>query len=221
MPIDYLSKRKNAEKSAFDMASGRNIGDELTRSKANITSRTGDFLGGLSGTIKGVGGVGATTIADKIGVKNAALNANLAKRKYAGTRSKYEVIFNNAYDLATQYNMDAASATAYARQIAEQSRQQGVAAGEAQKGRDFKLKMDALAGKYADQGVALQDQYAPDSDNTGALLRILLGTGVGLGSSYFLTKNLYGNSGYASAPQYRPDPTYPSYPKQTLGTDIG
>lgn len=220
MPIDYLSQKKKGEADLEGLLRGRNVDDEISRTMTNIKSRRSGFLDPLSGTISDLAGTGRTSIPSKAGRLNTKTQGVLAKQKFDTKRKMYDTIFQSSFNAAQQAGLDSRSATDFARKVADQKTQMEFAAGEADKGREYRLKLDSISDEFADKGISLQDQYQPSFDYGSALSRVLLGTGASLGTSYFLTKNLLNqNSNPAQSPFTSTGSRYdlPIGPEQDLG----
>ncbi len=186
MPIDFLGKRNQAEDATKQLLEGRNLGTDI----AGITANRNNFLSRIGGQISGQTGL-APSYSQKVPALDRKLQGLAAKAKYSGTRQKYDSLFQNALQRAQEAGYDINSATAYARKVADQTAGMSFQAGEAQKGRDFSRKMNTVKNQYQDMGAQLEDQYnQPDNDYSGALARVLMGTGVSLGTNYLMTKNL-------------------------------
>ena len=99
------------------------------------------------------------------------------------------------FSRAQESGLDLQSATDYARKIAEQNAQQQFQASEAQKGREFQRSMNAKKNLYGDMNAGLENEFGGGNDYGGALARVLLGTGVSLGTNYLMTKNLMNKQG--------------------------
>ena len=207
MPIDYLKQRQATEAKVSGLISGINPQDELMRKYSNITANRSKYIGAAQPAIQGLtSAYGIPGSRSSIPAKSVAMDkqtkANLMSQKFATTRTRQNMIFENAMALAQEYGMDLKSAEAYAREIVAQQSQQEFQAGENDKDRAAKAKRSEMASEYTQKGLDLEGQYQPDSDYAGAVLRVLTGTGTALGTSYFLNKR-YSNNQTAS-PQTAP-----------------
>ena len=208
MPIDYLERRKSAEQGLSGLVQGRDVEDELSRIQKNIQGSRQNFLERAGNLIRSKGGSGIDV--GRIGELDDRTKAILARKRRELQLGKLQSVFNNAYNLAVQAGMDEQSAVDYARQTTAQKESQEFGAGEAEKGRGFKRKLDTLATQYGIDQMGLLDEFTDSADLGPTLLAAILGTGTNVGiNRYFSNKRGGGGggggaSGGAGASSYRP-----------------
>ena len=101
---------------------------------------------------------------------------------------KYNLIFNNVYQMAIDAGYDQDQAENYASRIAEQNREFEFKGGEAEEERVSARRMNELANVYSQRGIALEKEFEPQFDYENALLRGLIGTGTALGTGAILRR---------------------------------
>ena len=186
MPIDYLAAKKASDNELSNLVSGRNINDELTRTRQSIGSLRGRFLKRTNELISGISPLGRSSVMSRLPEVDVKTQQMLSRQKLALKRQKWNAIFNNAFDMAEQAGLDKNSAEQYAKQLADQLNEQEYLAAENNKDRGQKMKMNTLRNEYADRGIALENEYSQSSGMGPALTRILLNSGTNIGLSYLL-----------------------------------
>lgn len=115
--------------------------------------------------------------------------SGLAKSEMNLNKNRQENLFNYYMNLATDRGASLQDAKNYAYQMSQQRQEQEFQAGESAKDRALKDKLGDMGTEYSNKGLALYDQYQPQQDVAGALMRMLIGTGVTVGTtSYFQNK---------------------------------
>ena len=182
MPIDYVGRRNQAQEALARLVAGRNIGDEISQIRGNVGKQRSDF----SSAISGVTPTFSRDLALKVPLIDARTNALIAQKNRGLQTEKYQTVFNNALDSYVAAGHDVQSASAFARQIADQQTQQAFLSGEAEKARLHQQTLADLRSQYAQKGVDLENQYRPQFDYGAALTRVLLGTGTAIGTGAYL-----------------------------------
>jgi hypothetical protein len=115
--------------------------------------------------------------------------SGLARSEMDLNRKRQENLFIYYMNLATDRGASLQDAKNYAYQMSQQRQEQEFQAGESAKDRALKDRLGNMATEYSNKGIALYDQYQPQQDVAGALMRMLIGTGVTVGTtSYFQNK---------------------------------
>ena len=191
MPIDFLSARNNANTRVSDLVRGYSHGDEISKTMANIGSARDSFLSST--------GLDPRAFISKIPALQRKTEGLAARSKIDSTRNKFNLIYQNVVDKATQAGMDRQSAEAYARKVAELNTSQEFQAGEAEKSRTHSRDINEMLDKYGAATAGMESSYKPPIDYTSALLRVLLGTGTAAVTSNVLNNRLKKNTSLPSS----------------------
>lgn len=183
MPIDYLGRKRQLEGDVNSLLA-KQYADVPDQSKKILESVRGARSGFLGQT-----GLNPTAIAMQSPRMERKLEGDVADIGFNRQGSLLESKFNYYFNLAQEAGLDVQQAKAYARQKAALDRQQQFTAGQSALDRASQERMMKTKESFVDQGVQLQDQYKQEYDPAGALIRILAGTGVGIGTAYALNKN--------------------------------
>jgi hypothetical protein len=203
MAIDYKALKTQKQEELKGLLSQP---VDMSGIEKSVSDSRGDFLSkaGLSGS----SALGEATQMPSLERKTAS---NIARTGYDANRQRQDQMFTELMNMATDSGMNLTEAKNYAYKVMAQQQEQGWQAGENQKNRDLKQKIANLGDQYADQGIALSDQYQPSYDPTGAVLRMLLGTGTMVGMSQYYQNKL--NQQQPVQTQMKtPVYTQPSYP---------
>lgn len=206
--IDQLAEQQAQQKALTDLVSGRNVTDELAKTRANVNRSRASVLGSLSDKINAVSPEG-NSLMSRVGTElDPQTQRALDVQKLDMTRKKQTAIFNTAYDKAVSAGYNVQQAKAYARQIADQQTQFQAEAGIAEQGRQSKRNINDINNEAARSGVALTQQYANNNQNnmyTAAALRLLLGSGTAIATNKYLYNKFPSTTG-AETGNFTPSP---------------
>lgn len=195
---DFLGEKENNEKYLSDILAsrGQGINSELTGTRGRIESGRDQALGGgLSDLLSNVSSTYGTPsgAADTSAIRRrlgAASNLNLAKTGRDLRVQSAGLGLDQANALAGNARNERLASEDFATNSMNQHNSQ-LAQEEALRLKIEQMRKQADMGdRFADQGVSLQNQYAPQDDYQSALMRILVGLPVQLGTSYMLNKSL-------------------------------
>lgn len=182
MAIDRLAKRQEEERKLTQFIGDRPIEDELANIRTGVKATRAGLLPQLEAQAPGVQ-VGRA-FQSEVPQLERQVGSQVDRLRREQELQKFNLIFNNAFELATQYGMDVREAEQYANRIAEQQQEQEFIGGESEKEREDKREQNRLANIYSQKGLDLEQEYAPQSDYNGALMRALIGTGTALATGY-------------------------------------
>lgn len=195
MPIDYLSETKKKEQEVKDLLASQagEITSQAGQTRENVIAGRKPVLDRLTSYASGVdpsfGSAVNAGLSERLPGVNRKLDSSLARQQLTQERTRQNLLYQNLYDLAKSYGLDSLKADEFARQYLINQKSNEFAASEAEKNRQQQLRQADLADKYADIGIG-QANASQSSDSTGALLRVLLGTGTAIGTGYALNKSL-------------------------------
>lgn len=181
MAIDYdaikKAKEEELKKQLDTPISMKPIEEAVAKSREDFLGRTG-----ISGAALGE--------ATQMPTLQRKTESQIAQKGYDINRQRREQTFNELMNLAIDRGQSLSQAKEFAYNVMSQQQEQDWKAGESAKDRALNQRLTDMGGRYSEQGIALADQYQPDYDPTGAIMRMLLGTGMLVGTSSYLNKGL-------------------------------
>ena len=199
---DYLGQKKKGELDVKTLLSGRQAGimGQLATTKSGIEGSRAQALGpGLQSFIGGATqGAGLEAGPTDTSMIRRKLGANLGVQQAKQGRSMNAERLNQVYEQALNQALDAGynktAAENYARQYMNQVINQQNQAWTTNFNIENANKRADMGDNFAKQGVALQDQFQPQDDYQSALIRVLTGLPVQIGSAYLLSKGMGSNT---------------------------
>lgn len=193
MPIDYLSEAKLKEKEVKDLLGEQSgvIGSQLDKTRTNIIAGRKPVIDRLTsyGNNLGISGAIQGGLQERMPGINRKIDSTLARQKLTQDRARQDLIYQNLTQLAESYGLDKQKADQFARQYLSNQKSNEFQSEEAEKDRQLKERQANMADQYAQIGAG-QLNASSDQDYTGALLRVLLGTGAAIGTGYAMNKSL-------------------------------
>lgn len=194
MPDELLKTRKTTDDYLSNLAVQNPQNVQQTRT--NLEGLRSNFLSGaLEPQIGGMSGA-AAAYGQANTTLGRSLDSSLAARTRADQTGGIDKIFQTALRRAEEAGLNYQDAQQYAREEALKVNQRGFDAEQADLNRQSSTRKQDVADRYAKQGIALQNQYAPGTDFQSVLARALGGLGGSVGTGLLLRKY-----GQGSAPQ--------------------
>src|SRR3990167_3708861 len=142
MAIDRLSKRQEEEKKLTELIEKRPIGDELSKIAENVATTRYGLTQELQSKVPGIDV--SRAVRERTPFLTDKAEAQISQLKLKRETEKYNLIFNNVYQMAIDAGYDQDQAENYASRIAEQNREFEFKGGEAEEERVSARRMNEL-----------------------------------------------------------------------------
>ena len=187
---DIASQR---EKTLSDFISG--IPGQSVTAGTQMRSKLGGLRDSTFSQIPSLGtpyGIDPAALAESTNIQKRKLaqktESNISRNQLNASTDSIQKRYETNLRIALQSGQTLEQAVATARQIAQDEANQQFTASENAKKRDVATQKVNISEDFANQGLALEQQYAPQTDYEAAMIRALTGTvGAGL-TAYGLNK---------------------------------
>ena len=195
--IDFLGVKRQKEQVVQNLLTGRagGIADELSAARSKIEAGRNKALGGqFEGYLGSVGkgynipGLAGDTSAVRKRL-GTSLNTNLASTGRQLNQQRIQATYDQALNMALDAGKNKQEAEAFAVQHMNDEISRQNQAWGTQFNINQASRIQDIEDQYAQAGVNLQNRYTPQTDYQSALMRILTGLPVQIGTAKLLNRS--------------------------------
>lgn len=190
MPIDYKGLQLEKEKELNDLlarpSSPEGTIDRVRSSRAGFQ----DYLGGVAGKVSpSASSLIPEASRPMMGRLDRQANELQSKQGYQAKKARFNLVYDTAVKMATQYGLAYDEAVAFARQKALDDQRRTFQSSENALDRAYKSMGSGQAGYYSGKGLDIENKYSQPLTSPGeALTRVIAGTATGVGTAYALNR---------------------------------